>query len=237
MSSVLHILEHISLSSLETESLLDVQIFMVLAHSSSFCCKGVKHHRWIDEILLQTLKPSIQLLKPHQLSSIFGQTERKHDFITLTTVNIFDSCASQSLKCYEINMAGNLWAVYLLLQAECDVRSYQQFEIKVLKKKYDVWEEDKKQEAGSTVTLNVYANKNKRAITLTSDLKLAVFSGAEHRMSQAEPWELLSELRQEIVCNEAYNSGQDVQDEAQSRLWIKRNEEHHNKHNKMTFFH
>lgn len=124
-----------------------------------------------------------------------------------------------------------------MLQAECDVPSCQQFEIKVLKKKHDVWEENKKQEAGSTVMLRVYANKNKRANTLTSDLKLAVFSGAEHRMSQAEPWELLSELRQEIVCNEAYNSGQDVQDEAQSRLWIKRNEENHNKHNKITFFH
>lgn len=39
-------------------------------------------------------------------------------------------------------------------------------------------------------------------------------------MSQAEPWQLLAELRQEIVCNEAYNSGQDVQDKAKSRLWI-----------------
>lgn len=57
--------------------------------------------------------------------------------------------------------------------------------------------------------------------TLTSDLKLTVLSGAEHRVSQAEPWQLLAELRQEIVCNEPYNSGQDIQDKAKSRLRIK----------------
>lgn len=44
-------------------------------------------------------------------------------------------------------------------------------------------------------------------------------------MSQAEPWQLLAELRQEIVCNEAYDSGQDVQDVAERRLWIKSKKE------------
>lgn len=43
-------------------------------------------------------------------------------------------------------------------------------------------------------------------------------------MSQAEPWELLSELREEIMCNEADNSGQDIQDEAKSGLWGERKE-------------
>lgn len=57
--------------------------------------------------------------------------------------------------------------------------------------------------------------------TLTSDLKLTVLSGAEHRVSQAKPWQLFAELRQEIVCDEAHNSGQDVQDKAKSRLWIR----------------
>lgn len=41
-------------------------------------------------------------------------------------------------------------------------------------------------------------------------------------MSQAEPRELLSELREEIMCNEADNSGQDIQDEAKSGLWSER---------------
>lgn len=49
---------------------LDIQLFMVLAHSSSFGSEGVEHHSWVDEILLHTLKPSIQLFEPHQLSSI-----------------------------------------------------------------------------------------------------------------------------------------------------------------------
>lgn len=40
-------------------------------------------------------------------------------------------------------------------------------------------------------------------------------------MSQAEPWQLFAELRQEIVGNEAYDSSQDVQDETESRLWIR----------------
>lgn len=53
---------------------------------------------------------------------------------------------------------------------------------------------------------------------LTSDLKLTVLFGAEHRVSQAEPRQLFAELRQEIVCNEADNSSQDVQDEAERRL-------------------
>lgn len=43
-------------------------------------------------------------------------------------------------------------------------------------------------------------------------------------MSQAEPRELLSELREEIMCNEADNSGQDIQDEAKSGLWSERKE-------------
>jgi len=56
--------------------------------------------------------------------------------------------------------------------------------------------------------------------TLTSDLKLTILFGAEHGVSQAEPRQLFAELRQEVVCNEAYNSSQDVQDEAKSRLWV-----------------
>ncbi len=70
--------------------------------------------------------------------------------------------------------------------------------------------------------VSVYVNKDlTQSQTLTSDFKLAVLSGAEHWVSQAEPWQLLAELRQEIVCNEAYYSSQDVQDEAKSRLRIK----------------
>lgn len=61
---------------------------------------------------------------------------------------------------------------------------------------------------------------NRDEHTLTSDLKLAVLSGAEHGVSQAEPWKLLAKLRQEIMRDEAHNSGQDVQDEAKSRLWM-----------------
>lgn len=61
----------------------------------------------------------------------------------------------------------------------------------------------------------------KISVALTSDLKLTVLFGAEHRVSQAEPRQLFAELRQEIVCNEAYSSGQDVQDKAKSRLWVK----------------
>lgn len=58
-----------------------------------------------------------------------------------------------------------------------------------------------------------------RAIgTLTSDLELAVLSGAQHGVSQAEPRQLLAELRQQVVCDEAHDSGQGVQDEAQSGL-------------------
>lgn len=58
-------------------ALLDVQLFMVLAHSSSFCRKGVEHHGWVDEIFLHTLEPRVQLLKPHQLSSIWGKQKAK----------------------------------------------------------------------------------------------------------------------------------------------------------------
>lgn len=38
-------------------------------------------------------------------------------------------------------------------------------------------------------------------------------------MSQAEPGQLLAELREEIVGDEAHDPGQDVQDKAESRLW------------------
>ncbi len=44
---------------------------MVLAHISSFRCEGVQHHGRVDEIFLHTLKPCVQFLKPHQLSSIW----------------------------------------------------------------------------------------------------------------------------------------------------------------------
>lgn len=50
--------------------ILDIQLLMVLAHSSSLCGQGVEHHGWVDEIFLHTLKPRIQLFKPHQLGSI-----------------------------------------------------------------------------------------------------------------------------------------------------------------------
>ena len=59
------------------KSLLDVQLFMVLAHSSSFCREGVEHHGRVDEIFLHALKPRIQLLKPHQLSGIWGKKGSK----------------------------------------------------------------------------------------------------------------------------------------------------------------
>lgn len=61
----------------------------------------------------------------------------------------------------------------------------------------------------------------RRTQALTSHFELAVLSGAEDRVSQAEPWQLFAELRQEIVGNEAYDSSQDVQDETESRLWIR----------------
>lgn len=61
------------------------------------------------------------------------------------------------------------------------------------------------------VFLHMYVSEDKRANqTLTSDLKLTVLSGAEHRVSQTKPRQLFAELRQEIVCDEAYNSSQDV---------------------------
>lgn len=41
-------------------------------------------------------------------------------------------------------------------------------------------------------------------------------------MSQAEPWQLLTKLRQEIMRNEAHDSGKDVQDEAECRLWMEK---------------
>lgn len=53
-------------------ALLDVQFLMVLTHSSSLCSEGVEHYSRVDEIFLHTLEPCIQLLKPHQLSSIYG---------------------------------------------------------------------------------------------------------------------------------------------------------------------
>lgn len=69
------------------------------------------------------------------------------------------------------------------------------------------------------VLITSLRERKSRKPTLTSDFKLAVLSGAEDRVSQAEPWQLFAELRQEIVGNEAYDSSQDVQDEAESRLW------------------
>jgi len=57
---------------------LDVQLFVVLAHCSSFCGQGVQHHSRIDEIFLHTLKPCIQLLKPHQLSCIWGKQKAEY---------------------------------------------------------------------------------------------------------------------------------------------------------------
>lgn len=59
-------------------SLLDIQLFMVLAHSSSFCREGVEHHGRVDEIFLHALKPCIQLLEPHQLSGIWGKKGSKN---------------------------------------------------------------------------------------------------------------------------------------------------------------
>lgn len=49
-------------------------------------------------------------------------------------------------------------------------------------------------------------------------------------MSQTEPWQLFAKLRQEIVRNEAYNACQDVQDKAESRLWIKSKTKEGNEH-------
>ena len=53
--------------------LLDVQFHWVLADKLGFCSEGVEHHRRVDEILLQTLQPRIQLLKPHQLGGIWEE--------------------------------------------------------------------------------------------------------------------------------------------------------------------
>ena len=64
----------------------------------------------------------------------------------------------------------------------------------------------------------------KISVALTSDLKLTVLFGAEHGVSQAEPRQLFAELRQEIVCNEAYGSSQDVQDKAERGLRVRSNE-------------
>lgn len=50
--------------------LLGSRFVRVLADSVSFCGEGVEHYSRVDEILLHTLQPSIQLLKPHELSSI-----------------------------------------------------------------------------------------------------------------------------------------------------------------------
>lgn len=58
--------------------------------------------------------------------------------------------------------------------------------------------------------------------TLTSNLKLTVLFWPEHRVCQAEPGQLFSKLRQEIVSNKAHNSCQDVQHKAERRLQIQR---------------
>lgn len=61
------------------KDLLHVQLFVVLAHSSGFGRQGVEHHGRVDEIFFHALEPRVQLLKPHQLSSIWGKEKAKHN--------------------------------------------------------------------------------------------------------------------------------------------------------------
>ena len=56
---------------------LDVHLFVVLADCSSLGCEGVQHHGRVDEVFLHALKPRVKLLKPHQLSSIWGTQGKK----------------------------------------------------------------------------------------------------------------------------------------------------------------
>lgn len=55
-------------------------------------------------------------------------------------------------------------------------------------------------------------------LLLTADLKLAVLSRTEDRVGQAEPGQLLAELRQQVVCEEAHHPSHHVQDITKSRL-------------------
>lgn len=94
------------------KGLLDVQLFMVLAHGSSFCRQRVKHYSRVDEIFLHTLQPRVQLLKPHQLSSIWGKQRAKRSCTLVEEIHSpnssFPLCVPpEAFRSCEINLAEN----------------------------------------------------------------------------------------------------------------------------------
>lgn len=90
------------------KGLLDVQLFVVLAHSSSFCRQGVEHHCGVDEVLLHALEPRVQLLEPHQLSGIWGERQGKQSYTLVEKIHNPDSaCPPEAFHSCEINLAEN----------------------------------------------------------------------------------------------------------------------------------
>lgn len=51
-------------------NLLSARLVRVLADGVGLCGQGVEHHSRVDKILLYTLEPGIEFLKPHELSCI-----------------------------------------------------------------------------------------------------------------------------------------------------------------------
>lgn len=58
-------------------NLLSARLVRVLADGVGLCGQGVEHNGRIDEVLLYTLEPGIELLKPHELSCICNTQEHK----------------------------------------------------------------------------------------------------------------------------------------------------------------
>ena len=53
---------------------------------------------------------------------------------------------------------------------------------------------------------------------LTPDFKLVVLLGFEQRVREAVPGQLLADLRQKVVCEQAHRPQQSVEDIAEERL-------------------
>ena len=132
--------------------LLDVKLLGFQADALRLCSEGVEHYSRIDNVLLHTLQPRIQLLEPHQLGGIWdgqGMAKQIKDKLQAST-QFFRVCE-------RVRLGGS-------------------------------------------------------GLLLTADLELAVLSRTEHGVGQAEPGQLLAELRQQVVCEEAHHPGHHVQD-------------------------
>lgn len=124
-------------------ALLDVQLFMVLAHGASFCCEGVEHHGRVDEIFLHTLQPRVQLLKPHQLSSIWGKEKVKQTCgEEPRPVKAFHSCemnmATSYFSCLSFELGGGVSGI-----SSC----------------HQILKIELQQETGCTIMLSYFINK------------------------------------------------------------------------------